>query len=339
MNETPFVVDRLVIFDRDGAECIVPVLKATYDLDFRVPPQVAPEQAPLREADLYAGEPGESGLLAEGEHGPPKPATDVFLTAHAVPARRGDRSVDVRFRVGARRQLARVYGDRRWLGALGIYWKSRPLPLARMPLTWENTYGGSDTSPRSERHHGALWENPCGKGYRAMRSRIAPRDIPIPNIEDPAQPYRGVRARGARPSAFLPVAPAWSPRLSHAGTYDARWEREYLPLLPPDFDERFHQAAPGGLRGRTRLVGGELCAVSGTRPEGALRFQLPRLEPQAALRFERAGHHVALHLDTVHVDTDSMRLHLLYRSAFRAHGRIDGFESVRFSARGFEATA
>ena len=43
---------------------------------------------------------------------------------------------------------------------------------------------------------------------------------------------------------FGPVPRSDPKRMRHAGTYDAEWQSDRMPLLPIDFDSRFHQAAP-----------------------------------------------------------------------------------------------
>ena len=48
-------------------------------------------------------------------------------------------------------------------------------------------------------------------------------------------------------AAFGPVGRHWEPRVRYAGTYDDRWTEDRMPLLPKDFDDRFHNAAPPGL--------------------------------------------------------------------------------------------
>ena len=323
-NPTPFVVDQMPFFDRDGGECMIVLLKATYELSFHAEPRIAEEQSPLVEADVYTGPPDHSGLLLEADYVPPKPATDVSLTAHAVAQRPSDTSVDVTLRIGDRMQQARVYGERRWQGAMGLYRPSSPEPLGHVPLIWENTYGGTDLSSAVERFRGQVEENPAGTGYLARLSGVAKTDTRVPSVVDHSDPL-------GRPVGFLPMAPGWPLRRRFAGTYDERWQREQAPLLPHDFDDRFLLSSPPGLWGASRFVGGEACLVSGTRVEGDLHFAVPTLAPTASLRFAQHGVRLQLLLDTVHVDTDAMRLHLVYRALARAHGYIDEYEGVEIA--------
>ena len=330
VNETPFLLERFVVFDKDAREVIAAVLKATYELSSDSEPRIADEQDPLELADRYAGEPGKSGLLAEAELVLPKPATDVHLTAHACAPRAGTRSMRVIFRAGSRTQQAVVHGTRQWIGRLGVRRLSRPEAFERIPLTWENAYGGTDETPKKDKHHAWQADNPVGCGFSAKRSQLKQSERPIPHIEDPEHAFTA-RSPRSRPVGFLPVAPFWEPRARWAGTYDEAWIEEQCPFLPDDFDERHRLTAPDGLRGSDFFRGGEEVVVRGTVPEGTLRFRIPTVEPKMRLLFSRGAIRLAPRLDTVHVDTDRMRLHLVWRAAQVAHGQVD-------SLRGVEAT-
>ncbi len=326
-NATPFAADRLVLFDRSGREALVAVVKATYDLRNGRDPESAEEQDPIVPADRYAGEPGKSGMVAEGELVAPKPSTDVLLSAHALAPKRGTRAMRVEIRVGNRHQSANVYGDRVWISSLGFDRISKPEVFDRIPLVWERAFGGTDTTPAQEKHHEWWPENPVGMGFFAAKSKRNVEGEPVPNVEHPATPYRGHRDRP--PSVgFLPVAPVWEPRRRFAGTYDEAWMEARAPLLPDDFDERFRLTAPRGLRGEGYLRGGERCEVAGTTRAGTLRFALPRDRPTVRLVFPKGSLGVAMNLDTVHVDTDRMRLHLVWRGAHVVGARVDALRIV-----------
>jgi hypothetical protein len=339
-NQTPFVLDRFATFDRDGGEELVAVLKATYVLEAGAEPRIAEadEQDPIQPVDLYAGEPGLSGLLAEGELIPPKPATDVLLSAHAVAPRGHATSMRVGIQVGSRAQQAIVYGDRHVVQSLGVRRLSAPQPFARIPLIWENAFGGTDLSPKRPKHHAWHPQNPVGKGFFARHSRLASDGAPAPNIDDPSRPY-GPRAGRLHAVGFRPVAPHWEPRRNFAGTYDEAWLQSQAPFAPFDFDAQFHCTAPGGLRGRDRLVGGETCLVFGTTPEGMLQFRLPVVEPRFRMVFPKMARRIEAQLDTVHVDTDRMRLQLIWRGALSAHGRVDSLIAIEATVDGLRVAA
>jgi hypothetical protein len=326
------------VFDHDAREVIAAVLKATYELSTGGEPRVADEQDPLELADRYAGEPGKSGLLAEAELVLPKPASDVHLTAHACAPRPGTRSMPVIFQAGSRTQQAVVHGERWRIGRFGVRRISRPEPFERIPLTWENAFGGTDETPKKEKHRSWQPDNPVGRGYFAKRSQQKPDEQPLPNIEHPKEPFTARHPR-SRPVGFLPVAPFWEPRARWAGTYDEAWMEEQCPLLPDDYDERHRLTAPNGLRGDDTFRGGEEVVVRGTVPEGTLRFRIPTVEPRMRLLFPHGAIRLNAVMDTVHVDTDRMRLHLVWRAAQVAHGQVDSLLGVEATLNGNGAAA
>ena len=116
--------------------------------------------------------------------------------------------------------------------------------------------------------------------------------------------------------------------MQFAGTYDEDWMKSRAPLLPEDFDEQFHLASPEGLRGERFLRGGERCSVLGTTRDGRLEFRLPRTRPTIRLRFPAAAYGLPVEMDTVHLDTDRMRLHLLWRGMKALHGRLESLDAV-----------
>jgi hypothetical protein len=58
---------------------------------------------------------------------------------------------------------------------------------------------------------------------------------------------------------------------------DEAWMEERMPLLPPDFDDRFNQAAPPELITPSHLTGGELVQIGNVSADGPMQFTLPRL--------------------------------------------------------------
>jgi hypothetical protein len=327
VNDTPFVLERFAIFSKEGAETLVVVLKGTFELAPGKPPAVAREQDPIAKVDVYSGEPGLSGILVEGDLVPPKPGTGVTLTAHAVAAAGKSRQAEVGLRVGALMQTAVVYGNRRWETILGLAHISTAEPFDRMPLTWENAFGGADQTPKSEKDWEFQADNQVGKGFFARKTRKPVAGMPLPNIEHPLHLIRSPRDRPPV-VGFCPVAPHWQPRAAYAGTYDDQWRQERAPLFPEDFNPWFFQSAPRNLSAVDYLTGGEPCVVIGTTPEGRLEFSLPTLAPGFRLRWPTGAISLLPQLDTVHIDTDRMRLHLIWRAAQEIHGRLESLSAV-----------
>lgn len=326
-NDTPFVLDRFAIFDKQGAEVLVVLLKGTFDLVAGELPVVAKVQDPVVPGPVYAGEPDQSGILIDGDYLPPRPGTGVTLTAHAVAQESSQCQTTVAVRIGELTQSAVVYGNRHWDTILGLARISPPEPFERIPLTWENAFGGTDQTPAAQKHWEAQPDNYVGKGFFARKTRRPVSGVPLPNIEHPDQQIRSPSNRPP-PVGFCPVAPHWQPRVAFAGTYDEKWLEETAPLLPEDFDSRFHQTAPPGLAAASLFSGGEACVVLGMTPERRLEFNLPSVTPHFRLCWAKGALGLRPRLDSVHLDTDQRRLHLVWRAAEEIHGRLETLERI-----------
>ena len=94
-----------------------------------------------------------------------KPATDVVLIGHAHPPGGGATQVDVGIKVGPLQKVARVFGDRFWsMTKLGIG-MSRTAALDRVPLIWENAFGGHDEVNSTPERPLLEPRNPVGTGF------------------------------------------------------------------------------------------------------------------------------------------------------------------------------
>lgn len=305
---------------------MVVVLKGTFDVAHGEPPAISKDQDPFTNADVYSGEPGKSGILVEGDRVPPKPGTGVTLTAHAV-APEGARKLDVGVRVGNLIQSAVIHGNRHWDSLLGLSHISSAEPFDRIPLTWENAFGGADQTPKSAMDWEFQADNHVGKGFFARKTCKPVKGTPLPNIEHPNQL---IRSPNDRPPSigFCPVSPHWQPRAAFAGTYDDKWHEDRAPLFPDDFNPQFYQSAPRGLSATNYFTGGESCVVIGTTPMGRLEFNLPTLSPGFRLCWRTGAIGLKPQLDTVHIDTNRMRLHLIWRAAEEIHGRLESLTAI-----------
>jgi hypothetical protein len=313
-NRTPFAVAWLVVLDKNGAEHLVTIVKATYSISGDSKLTLAAKPDPIRPADEFHGEPGLSSIRYEAELGPAKVATNAVLIGSAIAPKPDTRMMEVSFRVGPLHKRAKVFGERSWQG---ILWSSAssPKPFDRIPLTYENAFGGKDVSPKDSKHHGQEPRNPVGRGFFAKNSQLKRSGMLLPNIEG----ENGV------PSGFGFIGRDWQPRLSYAGTYDDKWKNERMPLLPEDFDERYHNAAHPDLVAPGFLKGNETVEVSGCTRSGRLVFALPNVQPAAQATFEDGREPIALNLNTVLVDTDAMKLNLVWKGDINVHKRLMQF--------------
>ncbi len=327
-NQTPFAGAWLVLLDKQAAEHLIVVLKATYTIteDGRLEP--AKKQDPIRPVDEFYGEPGQSSIRYEAELGPAKPATDVVLVGSAVAPEPGRTTeMGVSLRVGPLLKRAWVFGERRWKKSLLGLSISKPLPFDRIPLTYENAYGGKDTSAKDPKDHGQEPRNPVGRGFRAKKSELRFDGELVPNIEDPENLLRHP-GQTVAPQGFGFIGRDWQPRVKYAGTYDQKWMDERMPLLPDDFDERFHNAAHPDLTAPGRLAGREPVEVIGCGRGGRLSFSLPEPKPAAEAVHNQGRLPFALSLNTVLLDTDAMKLLLLWKGDVNVHRRLQQIRAV-----------
>ena len=331
-NHTPFSAAWLVLLDRQAAEQLIFVVKASYVIGADGRLEITKQPEMIRPVDEFHGDPGKSSIRYEAELGPAKLATDVALVGSAIAPQTGTTEMAVAFRVGPLSKQVKVFGERRWKKSLLGLSSSRPLPFERIPLTYENACGGSDASHPDPKHHACDPANPVGRGFRARKSELNFADTLLPNIE---APDRLLRQPGAdlSPQGFGFIGRDWQPRVKYVGTYDQKWMEERLPLLPLDFDERFHNAAAPGLVANGFLKGDEVVEVIGCTAARQLRFSLPNPQLAAAAVSGRGVEPLAMNLNTVLVDTDAMKLHLLWKGKLNVHRRLMQFTTLECRLR------
>jgi hypothetical protein len=260
-NETPHALAQLVELDRTGAEHLLVVLRAEFAIGKGGSLEVAPPLSPPRPADVFHGDPTATSIQGEAELASIKPTTDVLLFGSAVARRSGTRVMDVMFRVGPVKKVVRVYGERRWKRALLAKTASDPLPFERVPLIWENAWGGTDQRPTT-RNTTAPSRAIQRVAATARAGRSSRGGRAVPESRGPDRVASGVL--GAR-APWPPHRRGWLPRRQYAGTHDEKWVAEKTPL--PDDSTSAHQpptrsdraALPGAARrwrsGCTRKVG------------------------------------------------------------------------------------
>jgi hypothetical protein len=333
LNQTPFVADRAVFLDKRGAERLALLLKATYSISEEGHLAVADEQDPIVAGDEFHDDPETSSITRESELCPSKPATDLFLRGRARARSPRAGQIQVGFHVGNQGVWATVFGDRVWTPSMGLPAISDPGPVDGIPLTWERAFGGWDKSPEKESHQEWEPKNPVGQGFRAKHSQLSWEDTPLPNIEDPANPIQSLGQR-VIPVGFGPIGRHWKPRVDFAGTYDEKWLKYRLPLLPDDFDQRFHNAAPPALVCPGHLQGGEPVSVAGCTLSGNLGFFLPKVSIGGLVRVQGQEEVVPMNLNTVTVDTERMTLNLLWKGDVGVHGKVQEVSRLEYRQEG-----
>ncbi len=337
-NETPFVPSIAVFPNQQGIDTLYVAVKATFDIGARA--DIAQQQQPLRLADEWWGEPGQSSLKYASEVHLSKPTTDVIIVGEAcLPGHRPVQQLDVAVSVGGRNKIIRVFGERVWdSGFLGMS-VSTPQTFETMPLIYERAFGGVHVvpSPRKTSAVGVmdatsnevLFEerNSVGKGFTGRRSNKEIEGMALPNLEDPAYLIAKPKDRPA-PACFGFVAPSWFPRKNFVGTYDAHWQKTRAPYLPADFDMRFFNAASPDLQMQQFLHGGEVIEIVNMSPDGRLRFALPHCELNVEVRVAGNVVRPKLSLETVLIEPTDKRLSMIWRAELQCDKQVLKVEQV-----------
>jgi hypothetical protein len=312
-NTTPFTADVLFLCDESYRPVATPIVKATYAIGRGRELMLAEQQRPIELKGTHHGEPGTSSLREEPEVAFVKEATDVVLIGHAVAPHPGCSELDVSLSVGPIQKTVSVIGDRIWEKGLAGMRIGPSAPFERIPLIWERAFGGWDETPTREKRRAFEPRNPVGVGFHARQSQLD-SGTPLPNLEDPGQRIKRWGSQ-PRPAGFGFIAPNWEPRAALAGTYDESWETGRSPRLPMDFRRRHFNAAPEDQIVDGYLPGDARVEVTHVTPDGRLVFDLPGLASPTAVVSRRNGRPetLALALDTVVIDTDAMRVSLLWR--------------------------
>ena len=273
INATPFAAGWTMGFERDGREFVIAAIKATFTIprDGREP-ELAETQIPLIESDQFTGEPGLSATVCEADYAHHKPMCDVLLNASAyAPPGKLVRQIEIGVRVGRMVKQFNVVGDRFWCeSVLGIR-ATEPEPFSRMPISYDNAFGGRDESRGDPASVKTFLANPVGRGYSHFKEKIDGK--PLPNTEERERSV--VDANGSyRPMSLGPIGRSWQPRIGHAGTYDQEWLDQRAPFWPDNFDYRYFQAAPVDQQ-IPYPTGGEQVVLSGLTQDEYVTFALP----------------------------------------------------------------
>jgi len=314
-NTTPYQAELVPATDRDGYDRAVVVIKGTFRIVHGAEAlPLAEAQAPVAWVDEHHGEPATSSVRIEADTAFAKRGTDVVLVGRAYAPGGRTRATDVELAVGPLSKTVRVIGDRKWYRSLATWKITDPVPFETMPLTYERAFGGNDTTHANPEKHAGEPRNPVGTGFSRSGSKERLTDLPLPNLEDPADLIESWRESPA-PVGFGFIGRAWAPRLAYAGTYDAAWQADRCPLLPEDFDERYFNGASAGLVSERFLEGGEPVRLVHADPTGELTFSLPRVRLAVRASVQGEIHDAVPDLDTVVIEPDAGRVMLTWRVA------------------------
>ncbi|WP_159397124.1 DUF2169 family type VI secretion system accessory protein [Sorangium cellulosum] len=287
------------------------------------------------------------------DYWPHKQATDfVVRGAACAPGGKPVSAMTVSAGLGGASKRIAVFGRRaiRWTAA-GAPVIGEPEPFTRVPITYENAYGGVDARVRPGAevsppqaamaamridHPGMYPRNPYGKGYLVLAGPLPGAEMP--NLEDPADLLAPERLASGDPARWyerpLPACFDWVPAMTFPRYHffgprvdpwfpapdDARLPEVRLGILPAGYRSgrptgvapRFFQEAPPGFV-LADVRGDEPVRIEGMHPErAAITFRLPG--PPPAVEFSIEGRRAAVPVRThsVVVEPEAGELYLLY---------------------------
>ncbi len=315
--------------DRDAREWLVIVVRGT----FWIPkhddeePTLAKEQIPAVTADVFTGQPGFSAPRYESDYALIKPRCDVLLHGSAyAPGGRPIPRVQVSMRIGPLVKTFDVVGQRTWEAGLLAVSPGPVEPFFVMPFSYDNAFGGTDTSDPDSTKHVVYHPNPVGRGF-GRRSSRAMVGKPLPNTEETGRPVTDPQQK-YRPMAYGPIGRAWPDRIRYAGTYDQHWMDNVSPFLPNDFQDQYFQTAPVDQQ-IDYPIGGEKVFLENLTPEGRCGFKLPRVKVPVIFILRRGyRQQVDAVIDTVVIEPDLRRFFVTWRARFPVQRNIFEVEQI-----------
>lgn len=305
-NLTPFAAATTVYANAQGVDTLQIVVKGSFDIGPSL--HLCEAQPEPVVADEYWGEPELTSLKAASDFLPPKTCTDILLAGDAVaPDEREITHCDVGIRVGSLSHCFRVTGDRQWRsGTIGP-----ALPFTRIPLLYENAYGGQ-ASAEVSRQAGYEY-NPVGKGF--FTGKAVPDNTSLPNIER-IDMLIDAPSDKPLPAGCGPIAPGWQPRAKLAGTYDAKWQTDRAPFLPLDYNPAFANTAPEGLLYPGFLEGGEPIELVGVHRSGPLSAVVPSVKMSCSIGLGGQTVSVPFQLETLLLEPNTLKVSLVWKAVY-----------------------
>jgi hypothetical protein len=329
-NNTPFKPGMALFPDKNGVDTFYAIMKATFTLgDKKI--RIAEEQIPPVLADEYWDKPGESSLRYASDMHLGKLSTDVLLNGQAwAPKGKMVKQIDTAVVVAERQKVVRVHGDR-WLvkGFTGLT-MSDPEPFEAIPIVYERAFGGTHVIDEDKGKIKGEDRNPIGIGFKGKHGASELEGQPVPNLEDPAHPFKGV-TNSCVPACYGFIAPNWMPRLQYAGTYDSAWQKKRMPYLPEDFDMRFFNAASPELTFDRYLEGGEPFELINVSPLGTLVFTLPICRFNVDVQIKGKSEKLDMKCETVLFEPDEKRFFMIWRDSIPCDKKALNVEQVTFS--------
>lgn len=326
-NTTGMLSGLTIFTDKEGRDHCVVVVKGTFSVQPDGQVVLAEEQQPLVYADQHYGDPGSTSIQYECDFAPSKPRADVIVNGFAIAKNENPvQEMLVGFQLGSVKKIIKVFGDRVWdRGITGLH-PSDPEPFIKMPLIYENAFGGSDQTSDDPKQWGFELRNLVGVGFYLGNEFGSVMGKPMPNLEDTRQPINAWSDKPA-PAAFGGLARGWNPRIKFAGTYDRHWLDQRFPFLPEDFDHQYFQSAPADQQ-FPYFKGGEVVRCANMTYEGSFSFTIPRLEVPITYHFRDRNVTTEPNLDTLIVEPDQYRFIATWRTTIPLGRKIHNLREI-----------
>ncbi len=238
-----------------------------------------------------------------------KPKADLSLVGHCkAPHGTMASARQVTFGVGNIRQSLVVYGDRHWKSGITGVLASDPVPFERIPLRYENSYGGK-----------GYLKNPVGKGYTKSTDDAGDSTRYLPNIMRHGEQFTTPFSK-LEPAGFGTIGREWQQRKDKIGTYKKEYLKTMWPWFAKDFDYGYFNAAPTELQ--TGYLNGDESLLLENLIEDQESFQskLPGIRIRCFInKISESGEgrelfsEVSMNLDTLWIDADEKKLVLVWR--------------------------
>lgn len=270
--------------------------------------------------DIWDKVPYRSPLLYASELIPFKPTTDVLVLGTARPLD-GEpaQSWDATLRFPGVEKRLRLCGPRSWRHSLVHGWRlSEPEPCDGVPLSYVHAYGGVVGDDREHYAEGEFHpNNPYGCGFLGSQRANTSQEYRAPRIEA-WNGAVGTLGQDVAVGGFGPLPGFVPQRARYAGTYDARWQREIKPHIPPDMDLRYWNTAPLDQQPADYLTAGDHIDLLGMTREGRLTLVVPPIAASLVCDYDdESTASLPLRLDTAVIDLDQQHLTLRYHQIVR----------------------
>jgi hypothetical protein len=108
-----------------------------------------------------------------------------------------------------------------------------------------------------------------------------------------------------------------------------------FPLLPDDFDDRFHQSAPADQQVSRYLRGGEVVTLENLTESGSLQFVLPKVHLTFSTSFGRHKEEHRASLQTVVIEPDVPQVILVWQTSLACHHLLDDLDQTLIREKEF----